>query len=201
MNRGDAYVVPFSFSLPFRGRVVAKRPGGEVRSGAPAVRDWRSPPGLGCASPSLPMKGRENDSARLFAACVRGGWGGRGAAGPRPVLCMFYRFDEADLPRAAVFHAPSGWRPLLRALPDLRRRHCWLRRAADMRQRSAQEARGEQAEGHPSTSARTPEVSFPRASSLDHSPPTSGSLDPTPSPPTGWEESGMGPSYGGLVTL
>ena len=28
--------------------------------------------------------------------------------------------------------------------------------------------------GHPSTSARTPEVSFPRASSLDHSPPTSG---------------------------
>ena len=28
--------------------------------------------------------------------------------------------------------------------------------------------------GHPSTSARTPEVSIPRASSLDHSPPTSG---------------------------
>ena len=28
--------------------------------------------------------------------------------------------------------------------------------------------------GHPSTPARTPEVSFPRASSLDHSPPTSG---------------------------
>jgi hypothetical protein len=28
--------------------------------------------------------------------------------------------------------------------------------------------------GHPSTCTRTPEVSIPRASSLDHSPPTSG---------------------------
>jgi len=42
---------------------------------------------------------------------VRGGRASPGAYG-------FYRFDEADLPRAAVFHAPSGWRPLLRALPD-----------------------------------------------------------------------------------
>ena len=39
---------------------------------------------------------------------------------------------------------------------------------------------------HPSTSARTPELSIARASSLDHSPPSSRNVDPTPSPSTGW---------------
>ena len=52
---------------------------------------------------------------------------------------------------------------------------------------------------HPSTSSRTPAVSFPRASSLDHSPPPSRNVDPTPSPPTGWGNYGAGSSCGGQI--
>ncbi len=53
--------------------------------------------------------------------------------------------------------------------------------------------------GHPSTSMRTPGLSSARASSLDHSPPTSRSVDPTPSPPTGWGNYGAGSSCGGQI--
>jgi len=90
-------------------------------------------PTLSSLRADIPPPGGEGERWRMILRRLfPGGWGGRGAAGPRPVLLCCYRFDEADLPRAAVFHAPSGWRPLLRALPDHRRRHCWLRRAADM---------------------------------------------------------------------
>ena len=115
---------------------------------------------------------------------------GEGAERPglaRCVCVLPFRRDRP--PRAAVIHAPSGWRPLLRAWPDHRRRPCGRRRAADMAgfpvsdpPRGARRA----GRGHPSTSARTPGLSSARASSLDHSPPPSRNVDPTPSPPTGW---------------
>ncbi len=54
---------------------------------------------------------------------------------------------------------------------------------------------------HPSTSPGTPGLSSARASSLDHSPPPSRNVDPTPSPPTGWGDYGTGSSSGGEMTL
>jgi hypothetical protein len=50
---------------------------------------------------------------------------------------------------------------------------------------------------HPSTSARTPEVSIPRASSLDHSPPTSGRWIRRPPHRRDGQESGTGLSHDG----
>jgi hypothetical protein len=107
-----------------------RRQGGEERNRASVVRDWRSPPGLGCASPSLPIKGREKRRRMtLRRRCRRLG---EGAERPGLARCeCVLPFRRSRPPRVAVFHAPSGWRPLLRALPDLRRSHCWLRRAAD----------------------------------------------------------------------
>ena len=52
--------------------------------------------------------------------------------------------------------------------------------------------------GHPSTCARTPGVSFPRASSLDHSPPTSGRWIRRPPHRRDGQESGTGPGADGL---
>ena len=126
----------------------------------------------GQAPPKGEEEGLAHDSAPPVSGRVGRARGGRASPG----ACFTYRFDEADLPRAAVFHAPSGWRPLLQALPDRAvalagadARRTW-RQAPAVRAGSARRAN----RSHPSTPARTPGVSVPRASSLDHSPPTSG---------------------------
>ncbi len=82
---------------------------------------------------------------------------GRDGAAPRS------RFPRA-LRLAALASGLTGSPPLT-LLPATRGGHETAARTGSARRAGA---------GHPSTSARTPEVSFPRASSLDHSPPTSG---------------------------
>ncbi len=82
---------------------------------------------------------------------------GRDGAAPRS------RFPRA-LRLAALASGLTGSPPMT-LLPATRGGHETAARSG-----SARRAGG----GHPSTSTRTPEVSIPRASSLDHSPPTSG---------------------------
>jgi len=92
---------------PTRGRPEDRLRGDRVGN----VR--RTPPGR-CAT-TLPMKGRERrDSSPLRLKRL---WGGCGAAGPRPVLMCFYRFDETDAPRSRFPHA-LRLAALPRALPD-----------------------------------------------------------------------------------
>jgi hypothetical protein len=126
---------------------------------------------------------------------VRGGRASPGAYG-------FYRFDEADRPARPFSTRPPAGGPCFGP---------YRISAADIAgcdaggtwrsQQSAPLARGEQAEGHPSTSARTPGVSFPRASALDHSPPTSRRWIRRPPHRRDGQESRTGASYGGLMTL
>ncbi len=82
---------------------------------------------------------------------------GRDGAAPRS------RFPRA-LRLAALASGLTGSPPMT-LLPATRGGHETAARTGSARRAGA---------GHPSTSARTPEVSIPRASSLDHSPPTSG---------------------------
>jgi len=97
---------------PLRGAVVV------VMSAPPTFPPPPEGEGEGLAHDCSPLRLKRVGRAR----------GGRASPGALNVLP--FRRDRS--PRAAVFHAPSGWRPWLRALPDHRRRHCWLRRAADM---------------------------------------------------------------------
>ena len=131
-----------------------------------------------------------SDRARVIAAC--GQAVGEGAERPGLARCvLIYRFDEAGR-SARSFSTRSPAVGLdVRALPDLRRRPCERRRGADMSASPTSgphpTARGEQAEAIHRPPRGPPGLYFVRASSLDHSPPPSRNVDPTPSPPTGWE--------------
>ena len=104
------------------------------------------------------------------------GWGGGGAAGPRPVL-VGLPFRRSRPLRVVRFPRALRLAAFLRALPDRPPGPLLDRtrgeRHATRADRRAPQARGEAGGRHPSASARTPGVPFPRASSLDHSPPPS----------------------------
>ena len=115
---------------------------------------------------------------------------GEGAGRPGLARCLnVLPFRRSRPPRAAVIHAPSGWRPLLRAWPDHRRRPCGRRRAADMtvvfRQRSAERRAASRRRPSidlrkdPRTLLRPGFIARPQPAAIEN-------VDPTPSPPTGW---------------
>ena len=105
---------------------------------------------------------------------------GRDGTAPRS------RFPRA-LRLAALASGLTGSPPLT-LLPTARGGHETAARTGSARRAGA---------GHPSTSARTPGVSFPRASSLDHSPPTSGRWIRRPPHRRDGQESDTGPGHDG----
>ena len=105
---------------------------------------------------------------------------GRDGAAPRS------RFPRA-LRLAALASGLTGSPPMT-LLPSARGGHETAARTGSARRAGA---------GHPSTSARTPGVSFPRASSLDHSPPTSGRWIRRPPHRRDGQESDTGPGHDG----
>ena len=129
--------------------------------------------------------------ARFFAASGEAVWGGCGTAGPRPDEIEFYRFDETGCPAWCVFHPPVDCRPFSDLLDSPTRRPCGPAAGRTCPACAANsghdpKACGEQAGVIHRRPTRTPRVRFPPASSLDHSPPSSRNVDPTPSPSTGW---------------
>ena len=138
--------------------------------GAGAVRavlppSGRQPPPITNHQP--PMTDRSPASLPERSGRVRGGRASPGAL----IVLPFRRSRPAPrsrFPRAlrlAALASGLTGSPPMTLLPSARGGHETAARTGSARRAGA---------GHPSTSARTPGVSFPRASSLDHSPPTSG---------------------------
>ena len=125
-------------------------------------------------------------------------------ASPGAVVLLPFRRDR--LPRAAVFHTPSDWRPCVRAFDGSPRPPCDDRNGTALPPQlrghlTAPQGARRASRGHPSTSARTPGLSIARASSLDHSPPSSRTWIRRPPRRRDEQESRPGSSYGGFRTL
>ena len=114
---------------------------------------------------------------------------GAGRPGLARCWCRVYRFDEVTAPRGRYPLAPPAGGPC-RASPASRtsprgaagRRNMLTVSTVAVPSEGARRASGQD----PSLPSRTPGLSSARASSLDHSPPSSRNVDPTPSPSTGW---------------
>ena len=134
-----------------------------------------------------PERGRASSSSGAGAAEGREGAGQPGLARMR--LCFTVSTRQA-VPRDRFPHA-LRLAALMRAFDGSSRTPCDGRGGTDVtmplhRHRPAPQGARRASGSHPSTSARTPGLSIARASSLDHSPPPSRNVDPTPSPSTGW---------------
>ena len=125
-----------------------------------------------------------------------------GRASPGAVVVLPFR--RGDRPAWPLSTRPAGWRPFSgrtgvpdRPLPEGRKAERADRVSSGSIQRRAASKR------RPSIDLRRgpPRLSSARASSLDHSPPSSRSVDPTPSPPTGCPDPTPAPPSGGVVTL
>jgi hypothetical protein len=196
---------PFFVLPPLHGE------GGREATGWGSVKPGAGGAGLACPTRArlrlaVPphFGGGRSVRARLFAACFRGGSGeGAGRPGLARCCCVVTVSTKQTAPRgrfprairlAALVSGLAGSPP--QPLPAATRGgHDGL--APAVRSRGARRANG----GHPSTSLRTPGLSSARASSLDHSPPNIGALDPTPSPPTGWAGVWHASRRGWFVTL
>ena len=102
---------------------------------------------------------------------------GEGAGRPGLARCFdsFTVSTKQTCPAQPFSTRPPAGGPCFGPYRIIRRGHCCPGRGRDMAQPAVRSIGARRAgAGHPSTCARTPEVSFPRASSLDHSPPTSG---------------------------
>ncbi len=152
-----------------------RSPGGERQSCTGGVRLRTSPPGSLRDRPS-PLRGRERPLAHDSSPPVSGRCG-EGAGRPGLARCCFRVTvsTKQTCPAQPFSTRPPAGGPCFGPYRIIRRGHCCPGRGRDMAQPAVRSIGARRANGgHPSTSMRTPEVSFPRASSLDHSPPTSG---------------------------
>src|SRR3990167_8584471 len=133
------------------------------------------------------------DAARICGigpvlAVSRRSWGGRGTPGLHPVFEVLGTVSAQSSSHAAVFHTRSGWRPYSSSLAGSAGRLATASPGRTCRRRSTAvrfPRRAASRRRHPSPPLRTPAVSSPPASSLDHSPAAVRALDPTPSPSAG----------------
>ena len=141
------------------------------------------------------------DKRSRLAACTRRVGEGAGQPGLARLCCSVYRFDETGCPAWPSCARPPTGGPAFGPLTDRTSRlattdagRTWRR--GRRRQQPAPEGARRASRGHPSTSARTPELSFARASSLDHSPPTSRNVGSDALP-----TDGMGSIVGGVLPM
>ena len=126
---------------------------------------------------------------------------GEGAGRPGLARCFdsFTVSTKQTCPAQPFSTRPPAGGPCFGPYRIIRRGHCCPGRGRDMAQPAVRSIGARRANGgHPSTSMRTPAVSIPQASSLDHSPPTSGRWIRRPPHRRDGQESGTGPSADGL---
>ncbi len=100
MNRGDACVVPLSFSLPFMGRVVAKRPGGECEAGRRRCGAGVPHPCSAAPRRPSPLRGREKRPGTTLRRLLSRRFGeGAGRPGLARCCCRVTVSTKPDLGR------------------------------------------------------------------------------------------------------
>ena len=184
-------------SLPEGGWLSRRRSGvglSEGRAGGWAAEP--SPPGrFATTLPQGGGRGLGHDSSPPACAAV-----GEGAGRPGLARCFdsFTVSTKQTCPARPFSTRHPGSGPEFGPDRIIRRGHCCPRRGRDMAQPAVRSIGARRASrSHPSTSARTPEVSIPRASSLDHSPPTSGRWIRRPPHRRDGQESDMASSHDG----